>query len=112
LSRSVFQPVGNLARGLSLASLHSYFAGTPSRSIALSNEAFALLLNHLRRFLFHRDFDREVCEQMDAYRELVREQLDKVRATIRSIDENHRMSPPDRGTLAQPTTRTWLLRVI
>jgi len=33
-------------------------------------------------------------------------------ATIRSIDKKHRMSPPDRGTLAQPTTRTRLLTVI
>jgi hypothetical protein len=59
--------------------LHNYLAGSPSRAISLSNEAFALLLNHLGRFLFRRDFDREVCEQMDAYRELVKEQLDKVR---------------------------------
>ena len=64
---------------ISRKALHNYLAGTPSRAIALSNEAFALLLNHLGRFLFHRDFDREVCEQMDAYRDLVREQLDKVR---------------------------------
>jgi hypothetical protein len=47
-------------------SMHNYFAGTPSKPIALSNEAFALFLNHLGRFLFRKDFDPEVCEHMDA----------------------------------------------
>jgi hypothetical protein len=60
--------------------LHNYLAGTPSRPIALSNEAFALLLNHLGRFLFRRDFDPKVCGQMDTYRALVKEELDKMKA--------------------------------
>jgi hypothetical protein len=58
--------------------LHNYLAGSPSRPIALSNEAFALFLNHLGRFLFHRDFDTGVCKNMDVYRELVRAELDKI----------------------------------
>jgi hypothetical protein len=57
--------------------LHNYLAGTPTRPIALSNEAFALFLNHLGRFLFRKDFYPEVCEQIDTYRALVREELDK-----------------------------------
>jgi hypothetical protein len=60
--------------------LHNYLAGTPSRPIALSNEAFALFLNHLGRFLFRKDFDSEVCGQMDAYRALVKEQLDTMKS--------------------------------
>jgi hypothetical protein len=59
--------------------LHNYLAGTPSRATSLTNEAFSLLLNHLGRFLFRRDYDQVVCDQIDAYRELVREELDKIR---------------------------------
>jgi len=59
--------------------LHNYFAGSPGRPIALSNEAFALFLNHLGRFLFRRDFDQQVCGQMDAYRQLVSDELEKIR---------------------------------
>jgi len=58
--------------------LHNYLAGSPSKPIGLSNEALALFLNHLGRFLFHRDFDPDVCKDIDAYRELVRVELDKV----------------------------------
>jgi hypothetical protein len=57
---------------------HNYLAGTPSKAIALSSEAFALFLNHLGRFLFRRDFDGSICEQIDAYKDLVRDQLDKL----------------------------------
>jgi hypothetical protein len=67
---SYIQPIAKKA-------LHNYLAGNPSTPIALTNEAFALLLNHLGRFLFRKDFDREVCEQIDAYRQLVGEQLEK-----------------------------------
>ena len=57
--------------------LRNYFAGNPPRPIKLSDEAFALFVNHLGRFLFHRDFDSEVCEHMDAYRQLVEDELSK-----------------------------------
>jgi hypothetical protein len=60
---------------ISKRALHNYFAGTPPRPIALSDEAYALLLNHLGRFLFRRDFDPVICEQIDAYRGLIEEQL-------------------------------------
>lgn len=35
--------------------LHPYFKGNPSRPVALSDEAFALFINHLGRFLFAKD---------------------------------------------------------
>jgi hypothetical protein len=57
--------------------MHNYLSGMPRRPVALSDEALALFLNHLGRFIFHRDFDPVICEQMDAYRDLVREELRK-----------------------------------
>lgn len=58
--------------------LHNYLAGTPSRPVALSDEAFALFINHLGRFLFKKNFDSEVCETIDTYRSLVLEELGKI----------------------------------
>jgi hypothetical protein len=57
--------------------LRNYFAGTPPQPIKLSDEAFALFVNHLGRFLFRRDFDSEVCAQIDAYHQLIDEELQK-----------------------------------
>jgi len=59
--------------------LHNYLSGEPRRAVALTNEAFSLLLNHVGWFLFHRIFDPVICGQIDAYRELVREELDKAK---------------------------------
>jgi hypothetical protein len=58
--------------------LSNYFAGSPLEPVKLSNEAFALFVNHLGRFLFQRDFDSSVCEQIDTYRQLVEDELAKV----------------------------------
>jgi hypothetical protein len=66
-------------QGITPKALRSFFSGMPSRPVALSNEAFALFLNHLGRFLFKRDFDTEACANTDAYRELVDEQLRQVK---------------------------------
>lgn len=54
---------------------HNYLAGTPSRPVALSDEAFALFLNHLARFILRKDIDPVICEQIDIYRGLVQDQL-------------------------------------
>lgn len=55
--------------------LHSYFKGQPSRPVALSDEAFALFINQLGRFLWGKDLDEAICQNIDAYRALVLEQL-------------------------------------
>jgi hypothetical protein len=57
--------------------LHNYFKGSPSRPVALSDEAFALFVNHMGRFLLSKDLDHEICEQIDVYRSLVLEELEK-----------------------------------
>ena len=56
-------------------SMHNIFKGSPSRPIALSDEAFALFVNHLGRFLASRDLDSGICQGIDAYRSLVEEAL-------------------------------------
>lgn len=62
---------------IAIKALHNYLAGSPSRPVALSDEAFALFLNHLARFVLRKDIDAGVCRDIDAYHELVREQLQK-----------------------------------
>jgi len=57
--------------------LHNYFKGSPPRPVALSDEAFALFVNHLGRFLLAKDLDAQICEQIDIYRSLVLEELQK-----------------------------------
>jgi len=64
-----------LMQPIARKALRNYFKGSPSRPVALSDEAFALFVNHLGRFLTGKDLDSVVCEQIDIYRSLVLEQL-------------------------------------
>ena len=48
-----------------------------SKPGALSDEAFALFINHLGRFLSAKDLDAEVCSEIDAYRQLLLDELSK-----------------------------------
>lgn len=66
-----------LMQPIARKALHSYFKGSPSRAVALSDEAFALFVNHMGRFLLSRDSDLQICEQIDIYRSLVLEELQK-----------------------------------
>lgn len=66
-----------LMQPIARKSLHSYFKGSPSQPVALSDEAFALWVNHFGRFLLSKDLDKQICEQIDAYRALVLEALQK-----------------------------------
>lgn len=66
-----------LLQPIARKALHSYFKGSPSRPVALSDEAFALFVNHLGRFLTGKDLDTVVCQQIDAYRSLVLDELRK-----------------------------------
>ena len=66
-----------LMQPIARKALHSYFKGSPSRPVALSDEAFALFVNHLGRFLLSKDLDSEICEQIDVYHSLVIEELQK-----------------------------------
>jgi len=62
---------------IAIKALHNYLSGSPSRPVALSDEAFALFINHLARFVLRKDIDAGVCGDIDTYRELIREQLEK-----------------------------------
>jgi hypothetical protein len=64
----LIQPIARKALG-------NYFKGSPSRPVALSDEAYSLFANHIGRFIFSRDLDSSICEQMDAYRALILEAL-------------------------------------
>lgn len=66
-----------LMQPIARKALHNYFRGSPSKPVALSDEAFALFVNHLGRFLLSNDLDREICEQIDVYRSLVLEELQR-----------------------------------
>jgi hypothetical protein len=66
-----------LAQPISKKALRNFLAGLPPRPVALSDEAFALFVNHLGRFLNCKDLDTAVCSQIDAYRDLVLEELRK-----------------------------------
>lgn len=59
--------------------LRNYFAGNPSQPVALTDEAFALFVNHLARFIFRRELDKEICGDMDTYRQLVMTELESVK---------------------------------
>ena len=66
-----------LMQPIARKALHNYFKGSPSRPVALSDEAFALFVNHLGRFLTSANLDAVICEQIDAYHSLVLEELQK-----------------------------------
>ena len=66
-----------LMQPISRKALYNYLKGTPSQPVALSDEAFALFVNHLGRFLTGKDLDPAVCTQIDTYRELVLDELHK-----------------------------------
>ncbi len=66
-----------LMQPIARKALHNYFKGSPSRPVALSDEAFALFVNHLGRFLTGKNLDTMICEQIDTYRSLVLEELQK-----------------------------------
>ena len=66
-----------LIQPIARKALHNFFKGSSSRPVALSDEAFALFVNHLGRFLLARDLDSQICEQIDVYRSLVLEELAK-----------------------------------
>lgn len=68
-----FELMQPIARG----ALHNFLAGSPSRPVALSDEAFALFINHLGRFLLARDLDPEICTGIDTYQSLILEELAK-----------------------------------
>jgi hypothetical protein len=71
-----------LAQPISRQALHNFFSGFPPKPTALSDEAFALFLNHLGRFWMRQDIDKVVCEQIDIYRDLVLEELPKARERL------------------------------
>jgi hypothetical protein len=66
-----------LMQPIARKALHNYFKGQPPRPVALSDEAFALFINHLGRFLWGKDLDEVICQEIDAYHSLVQEQLKK-----------------------------------
>jgi len=66
-----------LMQPIARKALHNYLKRSPSREVALSDEAFALFVNHLGRFLLAKDLDAQICEQIDVYRSLVLEELQK-----------------------------------
>jgi hypothetical protein len=66
-----------LMQPIARKALHSYFKGSPARPVALSDEAFALFVNHLGRFLTGKSLDAVICEQIDVYRSLVLEELQR-----------------------------------
>jgi hypothetical protein len=66
-----------LTQPISKKALRNFRAGLAQSPVALSDEAFALFINHLGRFLNGRDLDTVICSQIDTYRELVQEELHK-----------------------------------
>ncbi len=53
--------------------LHDFLKGSPSQPVALSDDAFALFINHLGKYLLDKDLDEQICRDIDSYRELVLE---------------------------------------
>ena len=53
-----------------------------SQPVALTDEAFALFVNHLAKFLFKRELDKEVCAEMTSYRELVLGELETAKKKV------------------------------
>ncbi len=66
-----------LMQPLARKALHNYLKGSPSQPVALSDEAFALFVNHLGRFLTGKDLDPTICREVDTYRNLVLEELQR-----------------------------------
>lgn len=64
----LLQPVARRA-------LHTYMKGIPTQPLALSDEAFALFINHLGRFLIEKNLDEQICTNIDTYRELIMAEL-------------------------------------
>jgi len=62
--------------------LRNYFAGDPSRPVALTDEAFALFVNHLAKFLFKCELDKGVCSEMGSYRDLVLGELEAAKNRV------------------------------
>ena len=62
--------------------LRNYFAGDPSQPVALTDEAFVLFVNHLAKFLFKRELDKEVCAEMGSYRDLVLAELEAAKKKV------------------------------
>jgi len=58
--------------------LHNFLKGSPSQPVALSDEAFALFINHLGRYLLGNDLDKEICQDIDSYRGLVLEAVGRI----------------------------------
>lgn len=68
-----------LTQPIARKALHNFLRGSPSRAVALSDEAFALFINHLGRFLIEKGLDEQVCSEIDAYRGLILEAMTKDR---------------------------------
>jgi hypothetical protein len=64
----LIQPIARKALG-------NYLKGNQSRPVALYDEAYSLFANHFGRFVFGRDLDSTICEQIDVYRNLIVEAL-------------------------------------
>jgi|ERR1019366_1302468 hypothetical protein len=66
-----------LIQPISRKALRNFLSGDTLSPVALSDEAFPLFMNHLARWLFKRDLDTVVCQQIDTYKEIVLEELAK-----------------------------------
>ena len=66
-----------LMQPISRKGIRNFLRGDPSQPVALSDQAFPLFVNHLGRWLFKKDLDTVVSEQIDTYKEIVLEELAK-----------------------------------
>jgi hypothetical protein len=66
-----------LMQPIARKALHNYLKGSPSQPVALSDEAFALFINHLGRYLLDKDSDEQICQDIDLYRKLVLEAVER-----------------------------------
>ncbi len=66
-----------LTQPVSKKALRRFLAGPNQLPAALSDEAFALFINHFGRFMHAQNLDGVVCGQIDAYKELVLDELRK-----------------------------------
>jgi hypothetical protein len=66
----LMQPVARKA-------LHTFLKGSPPQPVALSDDAFALFINHLGRYLLDKDLDEQICGDINSYRALVLEALER-----------------------------------
>lgn len=63
----------DLIQPISIPAMHAFLPS--SKRCGLSDEAFAAFVNHLVRYLLGKDLDAGICGNIDAYRELVEEEL-------------------------------------